>query len=111
MYQLIFPMSLLCPLNVPLHLLEAYTRGRAGWEATFTCAQSTSYHAQYGNGRQLTSTLLLQCFTMAAHLVVRSENKVELEKEGLSAKMLNLLHAAEITLVSQLCRTHVVFQR
>ena len=36
------------------------------------------------------STLQLQCFNMAACLSVRSENKLELEKEGLSAKTLNL---------------------
>ena len=47
-------------------------------------------NAQCGNGRQLMSTLQLQCFNMAARLAVRSENKLELEKEGLSAKTLNL---------------------
>ena len=36
------------------------------------------------------TTLQLQCFKMAARLAVRSENKLELEKEGLSAKTLNL---------------------
>ena len=43
-----------------------------------------------GNARQWKSTLKLQCFKMAARLAVRSENKLELEKEGLSAKTLNL---------------------
>ena len=36
------------------------------------------------------TTLQLQCFKMAARLAVRSENELELEKEGLSAKMFNL---------------------
>ena len=47
-------------------------------------------NAQCGNGRQLMSKLQLQSFNMAARLAVRSENKLELEKEGLLAKMLNL---------------------
>ena len=36
------------------------------------------------------TTLQLQCFKMAARLAERSENKLELEKEGLSAKTLSL---------------------
>ena len=32
----------------------------------------------------------LQCFNMAARLAVRSENQLELEKESLLAKALNL---------------------
>ena len=55
-----------------------------------------------GNGGEVTSTLQLQCFTMAA---VQSENKLELEKEG----TFNLKPFACITLVnrSYVCRqTH-----
>ena len=70
-------------------------------------------NARCGNGRQFTSMLQLQCFNIAARLAVRSENQLELEKDGLLAKTLNLKHlrAAEITLVSQFCRTHVECQR
>ena len=55
---------------------------------------SPTLTARLGNGRQLTSTLQLQCFNMAARLAVRSENKLELEKESLSANTLNLKPSA-----------------
>ena len=60
------------------------------------------------------TTLQLRCFKMAARLAVRSENKLELEKEGLSAKTLNFKTFCLqriLPLVSQFCRTHVVCKR
>ena len=67
------------------------TRRRIATIGAYTCDDLYQFKSRtYGNGRQWKSTLQLQCFKMAARLAVRSENKLELEKEGLSAKTLNL---------------------